>query len=94
LTNPYPYNACLREADLKEAILNKASLQEVYLRGADLRSAELLGTNFQGADLRGILYSDYKQFINVETLYQAKMDENLMVQIERGDPGLLKKPLF
>ena len=86
--------ADLIQADLKEAIFNNASLREADLSGANLSGAEFIGTNLQGADLRGILYSDYKQFIHVETLYQTKMDESLMTQIESEYPSLFKKPVL
>jgi uncharacterized protein YjbI with pentapeptide repeats len=85
--------AYLVEADFRYVTLNDAFLKRANLFGADLRGAKLQGTNFQEADLRDILFVGYKQFSEVETLYQAKLDNNLMTQLKNKYHCLFKKPV-
>jgi uncharacterized protein YjbI with pentapeptide repeats len=76
-----------------EADLGMADLSGANLRGADLQNIALHQTNLKGADLRNITYSNYVQFSNVATLYQAKLDEDLKRQLRDTYPGLFKKPV-
>jgi uncharacterized protein YjbI with pentapeptide repeats len=84
-------NADLSEAKLKGANLKFTDLKEADLKGADIRQADLKGANFQRADLSEILFSNYVQFADVNTLYQAKLDRNLKYQLENNYPWLFKK---
>jgi uncharacterized protein YjbI with pentapeptide repeats len=99
LTSANLQRAILNKANLKGANLHKADLQganllRADLSGADLREAKLEGTIFLGTDLRKILFSNYDQFANVKTLYQAKLDKSLMIELQKRYPGLFNKPVM
>ncbi len=85
------------KADLSDANLSDADLSGAKLSGAKLRgSAYLRGTDLSGANLRGaylsvVLGLSIEQLSTVETLYEAKLDPELMEQVKDKYPHLLKK---
>jgi hypothetical protein len=54
--------------------------------------ADLQGTNLAEADLIGVKNVSIDQLSKVKTLYQAKLDTDLMEQVKRCYPHLLDKP--
>jgi BTB/POZ domain-containing protein KCTD9 len=71
----------------ENAMLIKANFQNAFLMEADLRGANLAGADFENAnlykaDLRGAIGLTIEQLVKTKTLYLAKMDEDLMVQIK------------
>ena len=80
-------NADLREADLSGADLSGTDLSFVNLSGADLSGADLT----QVISINGLSRSINK-LSEVETLYKAKLDPELMEQVKDKYPHLLKKP--
>ena len=95
----------LLRADLREADLRGANLENADLRGSDLREADLRWTtlieadliaadlskaNLRGVDLRGIQFLTPNQLSQVKTLYQAKLDPELEIQLINQYPHLLE----
>jgi uncharacterized protein YjbI with pentapeptide repeats len=97
LSGAYLFGADLSGADLSDANLSDADLSGAKLSGAKLRgSAYLRGTDLSGANLRGaylsvVLGLSIEQLSTVETLYEAKLDPELMEQVKDKYPHLLKK---
>jgi uncharacterized protein YjbI with pentapeptide repeats len=97
LFGAYLFGADLSGADLSDANLSDADLSGAKLSGAKLRgSAYLRGTDLSGANLRGaylsvVLGLSIEQLSTVETLYEAKLDPELMEQVKDKYPHLLKK---
>jgi len=79
--------AFLVNADLREAILHRANLQFADLRGADFREA-----NLYGADLQGVKNLSVGQLSEVKTLFQARLDPEIMEQVKKDYPHLLEVP--
>lgn len=69
-------------ANLLGANLTQANLEEVNLHGADL----------MGANLVGAKNLTIEQLSKVKTLNEAKLDPELMEEIERKYPHLLEEP--
>jgi hypothetical protein len=71
----------LKGANLKGANLQEANFEKANLKGANLQEANLKDAYLKGADLREIrnLSIDLliEQLSNAETLYNAKLDEEL-----------------
>ncbi len=65
------------QANLQEANLLGANLQETYLWGANLQKARFL---------------TIKQLSKVKTLYEAKLDPELMKQVKEKYPHFLEEP--
>ena len=78
------------DTDTKEG--KCANLSGAYLNGAKLRGAYLIGVNLSGANLKGVVDLDVEQISEVKTLYKAKLDPELIVQVKDRYPHLLKKP--
>lgn len=95
-------NARMTGADLEETNLWDAKLQNVSLRGANLKDSYLIFADLQGADLRdahlegarlhGAKNLNVKQLSRVKTLYKTVLDPDLLEQIKKKYPHLLKKP--
>jgi BTB/POZ domain-containing protein KCTD9 len=79
--------ANLTDTNLEGAILNGANLAATNLEGARFYGAMLVETNLNGA--RGLTI---EQLSNVETLYKAKLDSELMEQVREKYPHLLEEP--
>ncbi len=77
ISGAYLNEAYLWRADLTETDLNRANLAEAYLEGANLRGAENL---------------TIEQLSKVRTLYWAKLDPELEMEVKEKYPHLLEKP--
>jgi hypothetical protein len=91
--------ASLYKADLSDAELSSAELDGADLRGACLEGANLSGAHLSYADLSGanlirIRGLTIEQLSSVETLYKAKLDPELIDQVEYEYPHLLEKPEY
>jgi hypothetical protein len=94
--------AKLQQADLSYAklqgtILVQANLQEADLWSANLQKANLGGTilqeaNLGEADLSCTKYLTIDQLSKVKTLYNAKLDPDLLKQVKKCCPHLLERP--
>jgi len=84
--------ACLQKAILIEADLTFANLKGSFLQDADLEFAVLEGTNLQGANLKRVRNLTLEQLSEVKSLYEAKLDPELLKEVEEKYPHLLKKP--
>jgi uncharacterized protein YjbI with pentapeptide repeats len=89
--------ANLGEANLWKANLMSANLGRADLREANLREANLRGASLGSADLREANLVDAKNLkiellFTVKTLYKAQLNSELMKQIKKKYPHLLKKP--
>jgi len=89
--------ANLSRANLEGIFLNKSNLARANLREANLQKTSLWktilrGTNFEGADLRGVRGLEIEQLAEVNTLYKARLDQELLEQIREKHPQLLEKP--
>jgi uncharacterized protein YjbI with pentapeptide repeats len=80
--------ANLEEANLKEANLEEASLEEANLQGANLQGANLQGANLQEANLQEAHNLSIDQLSKVKTLYNAKLDEELLKLLKEKYPIL------
>ena len=90
-------NADLQRAKLQNADLWRANLQNTDLWRADLQNAKLWGTNLQNADLRNVDLTDaknleVKQLLEVKTLYEAKLSDEMKEQIMQKKPELFDPP--
>ena len=87
--------ACLYGADLREANFIRACLSSDFqgadLRNAEFKNADLSRARLDGADLRGAKSLTINQLSRVITLYKAKLDPELMDQIKKDFPHLLKE---
>ncbi len=89
--------ANLEGADLEGANLVKANLEETNLKKANLRSANLKGANLKGADFEGANLKEVDeltidQLSKVKTLYNAKLDDELLIPLKEKYPALFEKP--
>ena len=62
------------------------------LEGVDFLSTFLEETDFRGANLKGVKNLSIEQLQGVKTLFQAKLDSELMEQVKAKNPNLLKEP--
>jgi len=87
------YKAQLQRANLHAANLEGANLEEADLWGANLEGAKLEGANLEGANLVGTKGLRIKeQLSRVKTLYKAKLDPKILIEIKRNYFRLLEKP--
>jgi BTB/POZ domain-containing protein KCTD9 len=77
-------NAFLIKANFNNAFLMEANLQNCYVMGADFENASLYK-----ADLRGAKGLTVEQLSKVKTLYLAKFDDDILVQIKSNLPELV-----
>lgn len=82
----------LDKANLQDAILLRANLQEATLLEANVKNADFWEANLQEANLSVIKNLTIEQLSKVKTLYQAKLDPDLMEQVKKCCPHLLEKP--
>lgn len=90
-------------ADLEEADLESANLKEANLKGANFRGANLWGAKLNRADLEMTIFHDANlahadlrearhltvyQLENARSLFQAKMDPQLLVEVTMKAPHL------
>ena len=86
-------SAVLVGVDFHGAILRGANLRQAILEEADLRGAQLDGTNLQGVDLQTVHNLTVEQLGVAKTLYEAKLQPDLMRAIQERYPYLLKPSL-
>lgn len=79
-------------ANLAGADLKKANLKRANLKSANLRSANLKGADFEGANLKGALNLSIEQLSETKTLYNAKLDDVLLIQLKEKYSTLFEKP--
>jgi len=95
------FGANLKGANLFGAHLEGAGLIVAHLEGAclvkaDLEGAFLIGANLEGADLIGANLEGVKnltidQLSKVKTLYNAKIDEDLLIPLKEQYPALFEE---
>ncbi len=79
-------------ADLNQADLAKANLSGANLKKANLSGADLAKANFSGADFKGARNLTIDQLSKVKTLYNAKLDDVLLIPLKEKYPALFEKP--
>ena len=77
----------LSEVELSGAKLSGAKLSEVNLKGTNLKEANLSKANLSGAK-----HLTYDQLSKVKTLYNAKLDDELLIPLKEKYPALFEKP--
>lgn len=82
----------LEEANLVGANLMGANLTAARLTYARLERANLEGANLQGADLREARNLSLDQLSKVKTLYNTKLDKELLIPLKENYPALFDKP--
>ena len=97
LTKANLINANLSKADLSNADLSNADLSNANLSNADLRKAKLGNIDFEGAHLEGAHLEGAKnlttdQLSRVKTLYNAKLDDDLLIPLKEKYPALFEEP--
>ena len=78
-------------ANLELADLTKVDLRCANLRWVNFKGANLEGANFKGANLKNAYYLTIEQLSKVETLYDAKLDEELLNSLRKEHASLFKK---
>jgi len=84
--------AVLNDAYIQGAVLNNANLQEANLLFANLEGTTLSSANLRGADLQGAKGLTLEQLSTVKTLYEAKLDDDLLAEVKEHFPHLLEEP--
>jgi uncharacterized protein YjbI with pentapeptide repeats len=79
-------------ADMKGADLEKADMKGAGMNGANLYGANLEGALLIDVDLRGALNLSIDQLSKVKTLYDAKIDDELLIPLKEKYPALFEKP--
>ncbi|HET8686622.1 MAG TPA: pentapeptide repeat-containing protein, partial [Methanosarcina sp.] len=82
----------LEGANLIKANLKGADLEGANFKGANLEGANLEGTNFEAAFLGETYGLSPDQLSKVKTLYNAKLDEELFMQLKEKCPALFERP--
>jgi len=85
------FHVNIQGANLMCARFQEADLTGSNLHGANFRYADLQGANLSRANLQGAINLTVEQLSNVKTLYEAKLDSDLMEQIEENYPHLLEQ---
>lgn len=84
--------ANLNYADFESADLSGANLEGADLESADLSYANLIKVDLRSADLRVTHGLTIEQLSGVKTLWEAKLNPELMEQVKKKYPHLLEKP--
>ena len=82
----------LQKANLGSANLKSANLKNANLSRANLREADLSVAELQEADFTGVKNLTIEQVSKAKTLYQTKLDPDLMEQLRKCCPHLLENP--
>lgn len=87
-------DAFLIKANFENAFLIKANFNNAFLMEANLRNCYLMGADFENvslykADLRGAKGLTVEQLSKVKTLYLARFDEEILVQLKQSLPELV-----
>jgi uncharacterized protein YjbI with pentapeptide repeats len=91
-------NSNLTETNLKNSNCKGTDFEGAILEKANLQGADLLSTFFDEADLRdanltGTINLTIEQLSGAKTLYQAKLDPELMEKVKNSYPYLLREPM-
>lgn len=97
LQNANLESADLRDADLRNANLSGANLEFSYLKGANLSNADLTGANLKNAylhqsDLSGVKGFDLEQLRITQTVYNAKLEPELLEIAKKECPNRFTDP--
>jgi uncharacterized protein YjbI with pentapeptide repeats len=84
--------ANLSHANLQQSKLYKTNMHEAILVEANFRNAWIKDINFQSANLEGAKNITEEQLCEVKTLYNAKLDSDLLEEVKKRCPHVLKKP--
>ena len=84
--------ANLEEADLERTDLVGTNLEGTDLVGANLEGANLKGANLKRANLKGVNELTIDQLSKVKTLYNAKLDDKLLIPLKDKHPVLFERP--
>jgi len=84
--------AVLSDVSLELADLREANLTGAVLTGASLLAANLKDADLEGADLTDAVDVDLERLVQAKTLYQAKLDEEVLKAVQNAFPQLLLKP--
>jgi len=84
--------AHLSLANLKGACFNEADFSQANLSGTNLKRASFTRANFWGANLRRC-WVRIGQLSEAKTLYEAKLDSEIIDQVKKHCPHLLEKPV-
>ncbi|HII90789.1 MAG TPA: pentapeptide repeat-containing protein [Methanosarcina sp.] len=84
-------------SDFKKASLIEAVFKEADLVGADFTEADLQGANFEmtflgGSNLKGAKNLTVEQLSKAKTLYNATLDEELLIPLKEAHFTLFEKP--
>lgn len=91
LERAYIRGAHFEGANLGKAHLEGADLEGAHLDGADLEGAHLEGAYLKGAHLERVENLTIEQLSKVTTLYNATIDEELLIQLKDKFPALFEK---
>ena len=72
--------------------LRGAHLVGAHFEGANLENANLEGTNLEKANLEETYGLSIDQLSKVKTLYNAKLDEELLIPLKEKYPALFEEP--
>jgi uncharacterized protein YjbI with pentapeptide repeats len=78
-------------ANLKRANFEGADLEEANLEKVDLEEANLEHAYLKGANLKRVKNLTIEQLSTVTTLYNATIDEELLIQLKDKFPSLFEK---
>ena len=84
--------AHLEGSDLREAHFEGANLSEANLEESSLKRAHLEGASLRWAHLEGATRLTIDQLSKVKTLYEAKLDDKLLIPLKEKFPALFEKP--
>lgn len=79
-------------ANLENAFLIQANLREADLEKANLRETSFLEANLTGANLKGARNLSIDQLSKAKTLYNAKIDDELLIPLKEKCPALFEVP--
>ena len=82
--------ANLIKANLIGATFEGANLKGANLKGTNLKGTNLRKANLEGANLKGALDLSIDQLSKVKTLYNAKIDEELLTSLKGKYPALFE----
>jgi proteasome lid subunit RPN8/RPN11 len=86
--------AFLKRVNLEGANLQEANLKEAYFKEAYLEKTNFKGADLEKADLRGAYNLSFDQLSEVKTLYDAKLDRDLLIELKKKYPILFEKLAF
>ena len=84
----------LSNAKLIPALFNNTNLSEANFKNADLEGTNLHFAGLRGADLRGAKNLTVEQLCSARTLYEAKLDSELLETVKAQCPAKLEPPKY